>query len=626
MDRDGLGDRLQVPSPRRVALAVERSLGPIREGLDRSTHHESRTPGMKIRNRILGTYLLVSLVLLAVAGGLLYDSVSDEARRGIETRLQTGARVMALQLEQPGVPTEEATLDLFIDKAAVAADARLTVIAPDGRVVADSEFDGPGLAALDNHNGRAEVVAAREAGEGASTRYSRSLRIEVVYHARRVEAGAWAGSISRMAVPLNRVLEAQAEARRELLFSLVIALALALLAGVIAARRLSRPIADLRRAAHRIARGEPTARVHVQTGDELEDLAGWLDVAANRLADRVELATAERNQMEGVLEGMVEGVMVVDGGGKVVLANAALNALLGLDRTVTGRTVMEATRHAGVADVMGEVVAETVGPISREIRVSYPVARVLLLHAKGLETGGAVAVFHDVTALKRVDEVRRDFVSSVSHELKTPLATLAAHAEAMTDVRATSEEMRESADAIRRSVNRLAELVDDLLKLSRLEDEGFTPEFREFPVGDLIRALMEEWQGEAEARRVELETEVEEGLVATGDRNLLRQALGNLLDNALKHGSQGGTVRISAHALPDSVELAVSDDGPGIPPEDLPRLFERFYRVEKGRSREGGGTGLGLAIVKHVAEVHGGKVEVESTPGVGSTFRLEIPA
>lgn len=579
---------------------------------------------MRIRTRIFGTYIALAVLLVGTTGAMLYDSVGDEARAGIEFRVTTGVRTIAVRLEGWEGSADEVRLDERIDALAVAANARLTVIAPDGRVLADSEFDGPGLAALENHSGRPEVREAVAGGEGASVRYSRSVEDDLLYRARRIDSGPWVGSVARMAVPTTRVAEAQGHARRELLLAVLAGLALTLAAGALLARWLSRPVRELRVMAGRLTEGDLAARARISTGDELEDLAGALNTAAEVMAEQIGRAEAGRDQVEAVLEGMVEGVVVTDTTGRITLANAALREMFAIAGSAEGRTPIEALRNPEAADAIQEAEGRRESVV-REVRVTWPIERTFSLHAAGLAAGGAVAVFHDVTALKRVDEVRRDFVANVSHELQTPLATLAGYGEELEESAADPRRVGEIAAVIRRQSARLSALVRDLLDLSRLESEGFGAERAQVDVAALVSEVADAWAERAEAKGLALESEVEPGLEVRGDRRLLHQALSNLLENAVKYVPEGRSVRIDARRSEASVELAVSDTGEGIPREDLPRIFERFYRVEKGRARSGGGTGLGLAIVKHVAEVHGGTVEVESAPGGGATFRIVLP-
>jgi two-component system phosphate regulon sensor histidine kinase PhoR len=320
---------------------------------------------------------------------------------------------------------------------------------------------------------------------------------------------------------------------------------------------------------------------------------------------------------------MAEGVLVTDRSGRVSRTNPALRRIFGLERPVTGRSLGEALRSPGVAEALEE--ATRGQAVSREIEVTWPAERTLTIHAVGLPEGGAVAVFHDITALKRVETVRRDFVSNVSHELRTPLTALSGYAETLSEAGLSAGEVREHAAVIRRHVERLAALLSDLLELARLEESGFAPHRERFPARDLLGELAREWSPRADDRGMTLEVAGGPAVTLDGDRGLLRQALANLVENAVKYCREGDLIELFARVTAGGVELVVSDTGPGIPYEDQPRVFERFYRVDKGRSREGGGTGLGLSIVKHTAEAHGGTATLESRPGQGTTFRILVP-
>ena len=580
---------------------------------------------MRIRTRIFGTYIGLGVALIGVTGAKLYDTVGDEARAGVESRVETGARIAAEALAAWAEAPDAGRLDTRVDALAAVSDARLTVVSPEGRVLADSEFDGDALAALDDHAGREEIRAAARAGEGESVRYSRSLDEDLLYRAVRVEGGPWGSSVVRMAVPLTRVSAAQAHARRELLTAVLAGLALTVVAGVLLSRYLSGPIGELQGMARRLTEGDMSARARVDTGDELEDLAEGLNTAAAALVDQVARTRAERDQLEAIVEGMAEGVVVTGPDGRIATSNAALRRMFSPGGPVEGRTPIEALRNPEAADAVGQTTAPG-QVVVREVRVTWPVERVLALHVTGLAAGGAVGVFHDVTERKRVEEMRRDFVANVSHELQTPLTTLAGYGEALADSAGDPARVREIAEVVRRQAGRMSALVRDLLDLSRLESEGFAPELETVRVEPLVRELVETWGEQADEKDISLGTRIETGLEVRADRRLLRHALENLVENAIRYVPQGREVRIEGRRIPGGVELEVIDTGDGIPREDQPRIFERFYRVEKGRARSGGGTGLGLAIVRHVAETHRGRVELESSPGRGAAFRITLPS
>jgi two-component system phosphate regulon sensor histidine kinase PhoR len=317
-------------------------------------------------------------------------------------------------------------------------------------------------------------------------------------------------------------------------------------------------------------------------------------------------------------------VVVTDGSGRITLSNAALRELFSLEGSAEGMSPMEALRSPEAADAIAQATVPG-RVVVRDLRLTWPVERILSLHVAALGAGGSVGVFHDVTARRRVEEIRRDFVANVSHELQTPLTTLAGYGEALAGSAEDPARVVEIAEVIRRQAARLSALVRDLLDLSRLESQGFAPTMERVEVDDLVREVADAWVDRAREKGLSFGTKLAPGLVIKADRRLLHQALANLVENAVRYVPRGGEVRIEARAVAMGVELAVVDDGEGIPYADQPRIFERFYRVEKGRARTRGGTGLGLAIVKHVAEVHGGHVEVESSPSQGTTFRIILP-
>lgn len=579
---------------------------------------------MNLRWRALVVVAAVSVAAAMFAGGLLWDLASDEVATGIETRIETAVRLLESDVGRADAPATEAALDERVDAAGASVGVRFTVVAPDGTVIADSEFDGAALAALDDHGSREEVIEARRAGEGSVVRYSRSIGSDLLYRARRIDVGPWRGSVVRAAVPATRLDRARSSAAWRLGGAAALAVLLGTLAALYLARRVERPAAELSSVAERAVEGDLSTRARVRADDPLEEVARRWNEALGVLGARLENAAEERDRLNAAVAAMVEGVIATDATGRIVLSNPALIELFGVERGVRGRTPIEALRHAEAAEAMSRA-ADEAATVSREIEVTHPAPRTLVLQAVGLAGGGAVGVFEDVTALKRAEAVRRDFVANVSHELQTPLATIAGHAEEALDPGVPPAEARDAVAVIARQASRLSEMVRDLLELARVEARGFRPERRPVDLGGLVEELEREWRPRMEAAELELGVDAEAGVVVEAEPTLLRRALENLLDNALKHCPAGSSVTLRLRAGEEAVEIEVGDTGAGIPVEDQPRLFERFYRVEKGRARSTGGTGVGLAIVKHVAEVHGGRVAVESRPGRGATFRLSLP-
>lgn len=355
-----------------------------------------------------------------------------------------------------------------------------------------------------------------------------------------------------------------------------------------------------------------------------------------------ELAALKREQeaalhdhtarLEAMLDGMIEGLVVLDPRGRIVLANRSAEALFGFSRMMVGGTLLEAIRHHEVAAIADRVGTES-AVLEQEVRIEGPVLRVLQISAVALRdaagsAAGAVLVFHDVTRLRELEGLRQDFVANVSHELRTPLSLIKSTSETLLDgAKDDPAVATRFIEIIDKHANRLTLLIDDLLLLARLDSGRIEMKFQSLPLREAAQDSLDDFGIIARARNVTLENVVPVDLIARADPERLRQVLSNLIDNAIKYGRPRGVVSIGGRSLDDGrVELAVRDDGPGIPQEAKSRIFERFYRVDKARSREQGGTGLGLAIVKNVMEAHGGEVRVESAPGAGTTFFLTLPA
>jgi two-component system phosphate regulon sensor histidine kinase PhoR len=415
--------------------------------------------------------------------------------------------------------------------------------------------------------------------------------------------------------------------------ALLAALALSLLAAAglaaLLSRRLARPIQLLQRSADEMSRGDLGREVRVRTGDELEELAGSLNRMSSELARQRAEIVAEKEQLVGVLEGMVEGVLVTDRAGRIVQTNGALQQMFGLTRAPVGRTALEALRNPLLEEILERALRqrERAGGV---VRLSHPFERHLEVEVAPLgRNGGAhgvVAVFHDVTRLKKLEAVRRDFAANVSHEIRTPVTAIRGYAETLRGTTDDAEERARFAEIIIRHADRLTDLVDDLLALSSLESEGYSLRLGRVAADDLLVTVEEVFQPRAADRGIVLQMEAAPpDLALRGDRKLLEQVLANLVDNAIKYTEPGGRVGVRAAREEESAVFTVADTGAGIPAADLDRVFERFFRVDRARSRKLGGTGLGLAIVKHIALLHGGEVRVKSRMGEGSEFSVVLP-
>jgi two-component system phosphate regulon sensor histidine kinase PhoR len=409
-----------------------------------------------------------------------------------------------------------------------------------------------------------------------------------------------------------------------------IALGAALLFAVMLSRSVLHPIREMRRMASAIAAGDLGYRLPLRFGEELGEIAAALQRMNEQLRDRAELATREKERLQAVLDGMVEGVLVVDPDGRILLANQHLQQFFGVTTELRGRSALEAIRHPELAAVLAAA-GRTDQPVAEVIEVSHPVYRTLRVHAVRFPPpqaarAGTVAVLHDVTELTQLEKMRRDFVANASHELRTPLAAIRGFAETLLGNPALAESDRRSyLEVIDRHSRRLTAIVGDLLDLSKIESREVSFELAPVDLAKLAETLLRDWRPRFEEKQLSVSLASERSGSAWADPQACDQILSNLLDNAIKYSEPGGSITVRVGGDDRRVRVDVSDTGVGIPERDLGRIFERFYRVDKARSRSQGGTGLGLAIVKHLVQSMGGEIRVESQLGRGSTFSFTLP-
>ncbi len=513
---------------------------------------------------------------------------------------------------------------------------RLTLVRPDGTVLADSSTDAR---QMENHRDRPEFVqaAVAEDGIGFSMRSSQSVGQSFEYCAARVGSRDNLRGFVRVAMPWAPFQDRLNESARLVAGTAMIVTLLAILATYLLARQLVRPLERLTQAAQAIAAGDVGQEVVVRNRDEIGSLAIAFNTMSRELTQRLEQLQEnrrERNEnselMETVLGSMIEGVVVIDARQRILYANAAAGPLLDFPTIqATGRSLFEAARHPRVQKVVEEVLAGRVAE-----RVEYEVPRnnaiVALIGSPlpGDPPPGAVLVLHDVTELRRLENLRREFVSNVSHELKTPLTTIQAYTETLLDGAISDPNInRKFLERIDEQAERLHKLILDMLSLARIESAEEAYELLPVPVLSTVQVCLDEYLPVAETKGVQLQTQTSpEGLVVWADEEGLLTVLNNLVDNAIKYTPKGGSVVIRWHLDGRRAVIEVEDTGLGIPKQHQARVFERFYRVDKARSRELGGTGLGLSIVKHWVQVFAGSVEVTSELGRGTTFTIRLPA
>ncbi|HYH43966.1 MAG TPA: ATP-binding protein [Burkholderiales bacterium] len=569
----------------------------------------------------------LALIAISVFAAEAYLSIALEAQLidRIRSELQVRARLVAQSVVKSDVRLDDdQAADALVDDMARAAGGRITLIRRDGAVAGDSEVDAARLSIVENHSSRPEIVAALAEGFGASVRVSETIGRRMMYAAVPVQAPGGIVGTARVALPLTEVDDTIARMHRSLGIGALIAILVAIVASLSAAQITSRRLRELTTVARDMAAGNLSTRIRASGLDEVAALGKALDQLADNLSRSLDELRGERDLLTGILSSMNEGVLVIGRDGRIVLTNPALRAMLLIAPDAAGKSVLQVVRSADLNQLLESAARGADAEVELELAGLMP--RRALVRAVTLKDapGGVLAVFVDVTELRRLEAVRRDFVANASHELRSPLTTVRAAAETLRTVENDAKASARFVELIQRNSERLANLIDDLLELSRIESRELKLVLEPLDLSAVVDRTLSQHAHRAQLRHIALAHDVSGAQSVSADRRALEHVFGNLIDNALKYCAEGAAVRISAESDDGIVRVAVADTGPGIPMEHLPRVFERFYRVDAGRSRELGGTGLGLSIVKHLVEAMGGTVSVDSRVGSGSTFSFTL--
>ncbi len=590
------------------------------------------------RRRMLWQLFPSFVAVLALATAVVYLYTS-QVSRGIHQRqavedLEMRARLIVPLITPHLMPLDTVAIDSISRALGQSSQTRITVVLPGGRVAGDSERDTD---QMERHDSRPEVAEALAGRFGTAVRYSNTLQRELLYVAIPINLNGSVAAVVRTSVPEVDIKAQPGPISGSLTGDiLIIGALLALLAAAVSwwiARSAAKPVEDLKDGADRFARGELRHTLPVTGYDEVAGLAQSMNQMAAQLHERIHTTVRQRTEQEAILTAMVEGVMAVDAAERILNLNAAAGRLFKVaPQAAIGRSVHEVVRNSELHRLVSKTL-ESETPVEGAIELTGNGERQLQVHGTTLRdsTGrpvGGVIVLNDITRLRRLENVRKEFVANVSHELRTPITSIKGFIETLQDGAIDRpEDARRFLEIISRQANQLNNIIEDLLALSRIEqgqDDGGIELSRQ-QVGRVLRAAVQNCEAQAGKKEISLVLEGEFDLVAPVNPNLLEQAVVNLLTNAITYSPPGSAIRVGACLADDSVRLYVSDEGPGIEPQHLDRIFERFYRIDKARSRQQGGTGLGLAIVKHIALAHRGQVSVESTVGKGSTFTIALP-
>lgn len=586
--------------------------------------------------RLFWNLFLPMLALLIAAVVILSFWVTREIRRAHWEQTEKELKRLALLWQPNAEPLFAESLPQVRQNECIqfksATGCRATLIDKSGTVLADSDED-PRV--MDNHATRPEIVEAREKGTGTAVRFSHTVRYPMMYYARRImQDGSVLGYV-RVACSLTDIEKAISSLRRSAIHMTLWVLVAGAAIALFVSRQVAHPLREMADAAQAIAEGDVHRRVPHYYVEELQRLSSAFNSMITRLQLAVKSATEHATQLAAVLESMAEGVIAIDNEQRVVNMNVAAASLLGLPKLEShGALLGEVVRNVEILEVARDTISQR-SEKRREAVFRDANGNEHFVEIRGhpwvdrdQRWFGCVLVLHDATRLWQLERIRRDFVANVSHELKTPITSIKGAAETLLDGAADDADARPRfLQIIARHADRLNAIITDLLLLSRVEQEGEAqPLAHQFvPIGGLLQESAQICRSRASEKNIEIEISCPPSLTARVAPDLLGQAVINLLDNAIKYSDPGQPVRVTAKAVDGNLEISVEDHGCGIAPQHLPRIFERFYRVDKARSRAVGGTGLGLAIVKHIVQLHHGTVGVQSEVGLGSTFTIRIP-
>jgi len=582
--------------------------------------------------QIYPSYLILVLLALLATGWYASHAMRSFYMSQVRKDLLHQARFLTPQFLPLVKPLDEAAVDRFCKQIVLDMATRLTVILPDGRVVGDSETDPQ---KMENHGNRPEIIEALQGRTGTSLRFSGTLGQQMMYLAYPLEEGE-TGRVSgvvRVSLALTAIEQQLRTLQLRIVLGGIIVALMASLVCLVISRRISRPIETMRQSAARFARGELSHRVMPPDTVELAGLAQAMNQMAQELEERIQAVVQQRNESEAVLSSMMEGVIALDSEERIMHHNAAAVKLLkGKAETLQGRSIQEVMRNRDLHHMVRTTLDR--GEVSQgDVALYQAGEQILHAHCNPLFDAdgrrmGALLVMSDVTQLRRLETMRSDFAANVSHEIKTPLTAIQGFVETLcqgSDV--DPEEMKRFLGIIDKHAKRLSAIVDDLMQLARLEQGAEHPSLRleRVPVQSVLHSASQLCRPKAEEKTMIVDIICDEALAMPIDADLMEQAIVNLLDNAIKYSPPESRIELAAQVESDQLKIWVKDEGIGIARKHLPRLFERFYRVDKARSRRMGGTGLGLAIVKHIVQAHNGQVTVDSVQGKGSTFTITLP-
>ena len=576
------------------------------------------------------SYLLITLIALVAVTWYASRALKHFFLEQAATDLKARAHLFESQILEYLEPIDQKRIDQLCKRIGRRSSTRITIILPSGKVIGDSDKDP---ATMDNHADRPEFKQALREGSAVSTRYSRTLEKAMMYVGILLENNGQMVGIVRTSIPINDIDVAIKNIQIKIAIAGLIIAVFAAVISLLVSRRLAFPIEQMKKWAQSVAGGEFKFRPPAAESEEIGGLSEALNQMALELRDRIDTVMRQRNEMEAVLSSMVEGVIAVDTDERLISINYAAADMFGCDLSeAQGRSIQEVVRNTVLHRFLKSALSSE-KPVEKDIVLSTDGDRFLNVHGTLLRDAGgrqigALIVLHDITRIRKLENIRRDFVANVSHEIKTPITAIRGFVETLRNGAVRNPRDTERfLGIIEKHVSRLEAIIEDLLSLSRIEQEAERGKIglTEGKIKEVLKTAVQVCDLKAVDKKIRIELSCAEHMVAKMDTALVEQAVVNLLDNAIKYSNPESVVRVGATQKKGETTISVRDQGPGIRKEHIPRLFERFYRVDRARSRREGGTGLGLAIVKHITQAHGGRLTVESEPGKGSTFSIHLP-
>lgn len=583
-----------------------------------------------LRWRFIFIFFITMAVFLFLLGWFLMNSAEKYSNSNIEEHLLANARLISENVaESMQLGRAAGYYEQYAGRTRNITGYRITIIDAAGVALGDSDADAR---EIENHKNRPEVQTALDGDVGRSIRRSETLKKDILYIAAPVKTPGGVKGVVRLAVPLSGIQKSMTYIKAVIGTAIMVAFVLTFLVVSSLTPGIVAPLEEMTAVAGSMAEGKLDTEVSVVTNNEVGALARSFNYMGLRLKETIGQITEERNKLQAILTSMTDGVIAIDREGHILLINPMVETMFSVrQEDVMGKSVIEVIRNYDLEKLLLGALAGN-DSFTREIQMLSPMVRTFRVHLAPLKNAsgpvGVVAVLRDITEIKELEQMRTDFVANVSHELRTPLTSIKGFVETLLDGAIEDKTVaRHFLDIINDESDRLSRLINDILTLSRLEEKDAGVNKAPVEMAKVINNIVSILHSRIKEKNLDLRTDIADNLpVIQADQDMMGQLFINLLDNAIKYTPSGGRIRVEVQPAQQGIKVTVSDTGIGIPGKSLPRLFERFYRVDKARSREMGGTGLGLAIVKHILEQHGGSIEVQSELGRGTAFTFYLPA